>query len=373
MKIKITVALIGLFFITGECLAIERGIRFKELSRLTTARDNSLTGYGLVTGLAGTGDSIRSKATLQSVANMLSRFGVKVTPKQIRSRNVAAVMLAATLPPFVRQGAKLDVNVTSMGDARSLVGGTLLMAQMTGPDGKTYALAQGPVSVGGFKYDLNGNVIQKNHPTAAHIPGGATIEAELKTVLVDQDGNLDYTLYEPDFTTASRAVDALNLALGNELASAVDPGRVRIRVPEDMRSDLVRMIRKIENVKVLPDRSARVVINERTGTVVSGGNVRISKISITHGDLKISIKTDYSVSQPVLVRQTGDGVRSLVVPDTEMEAKEESTMSITLPGETSIADLVATLNKVKASSRDIITILQSIKRAGAMHAELIIQ
>ena len=367
--------ILGIAFSAGDTYAAEpdSGVRVKELSRVKGVRDNALVGYGIVSGLAGTGDSLRSEATFQSISNLLQSFGVNVLPNQIQSRNAAAVMVAAKLPAFSQPGDELDVNVTSIGDARSLVGGTLLLTHLSGPDGKIYALAQGPVSVGGFKYDLNGNVVQKNHPTAAHIPSGAHVERATNTQLTDDQGQLQYILFNPDFTTANRIVESMNASFNDSVAHAIDAGRVAVKVPESYQSNLVSFLTKAENLLVEPDRRAKVVINERTGTVISGGDVRLSQVSITHGDLKVSINTEYIVSQPVFVRETGSDVRTQVVPDTTIEVTEVEPISVSMPNNTSVTDLVAALNKVKASSRDIITILQGVKRAGALHAELIIQ
>lgn len=353
--------------------AIETGVRIKELSRIADEHDNAIVGYGLVTGLAGTGDSARSFQTMQSLRNLLRRFDVVVPEGQVRSRNTAAVMVTATLPAYSQPGDKLDVNVTSLGDARSLLGGTLVLTHLVGPDSSTYALAQGPVSVGGFKYDLNGNVVQKNHPTAATIPAGATVERTAGTALLTREGKIWYVLHDPDFTTASRIAEALNDRLGPGRAKAVDAARVWVTTSATDQANLVAFLTRIENTVVTPDRPARVVINERTGTVVSGGDVRISQTTISHGDLKVEIDTEFFVSQPLLVRQTGPGVRTQVVPQTTIQVVEQEPISVSLPKDTSVADLVAALNKVKATSRDIITILQAIKRAGALHAELIIQ
>lgn len=347
--------------------------RIKQLCRLSSVRDNSLVGYGLVTGLAGTGDTARTAATFQSMSNVLEKFGVIVSPREIRGRNVAAVMIVATLPPFARSGDKMDVNITSLGDARSLVGGTLLRTHLKGPDGKVYALAQGPVSVGGFSYDLNGNVIQKNHPTAAYISGGAVVEKTVDTELMDGHNEIEYVLFDPDFTTANRIADSINDDFSVQLAKALDAGRIKIKVPPRLRDNVVRFITEIENIRVEPDRLARVVVNERTGTVVAGGNVTVSDVSITHGDLKLIINTEYDVSQPSFVYRSGDDVRTEVVPKTTIEATEEQPMTVNITGSTTVADLVSALNKVKATSRDVITILQTIKRAGGLHAELIIQ
>lgn len=349
------------------------GVRIKDLGRIESVRDNSLTGYGLVTGLAGTGDSSRSKATMQSVVNMLSQFGVNVSVDQLSSRNVAAVMVIANLPPFTRPGDKLDVNVSSAGDARSLVGGTLLMTPLYGPDKKIHALAQGPLSVGGYQYDLNGNLQQKNHPTAATIPDGALVEAGAGSDVLGEGGNVDIVLFDPDFTTAQRVARTLNDELGSNVALALDAGRIKVKVGEAQKEKVVDFIARLENVVVAPDQRARVVVNERTGTIVSGGDVRISKITVSHGDLKVSITTDYLVSQPNLLIEPGAGVRTEVVPQTRIDVNEGGVNSVSLPAGTTVADLVSALNKIKTSTRDVIAILQGIKRSGALHAELVIQ
>ena len=349
------------------------GIPLKELCRLGSAKENALVGYGIVTGLAGTGDSSRSASTLQSIKNVLLRFGVNVPVDEVRSRNSAGVMVTTMLPAYAQPGDKLDVNVSSLGDARSLVGGTLLLTHMIGPNDEIYALAQGPVSVGGFTYDLNGNMVQKNHPTAATIPGGAMVERDVDTRLIAADGYVQYILYDPDFATAGRIATNLNQALGAGTAQAIDAARVRIRVNPEDSANMVAFLSKVESIPVIPDLPSRIVVNERTGTVVSGGDVRISPVTITHGDLRVAISTEYVVSQPFLVRNTGSGVRTQVVPNTSVEVVEDTPINVSLPNETSVADLVNALNKVKASSRDVITILQGIKRAGALHAELIIQ
>lgn len=351
----------------------EAGVRIKDLCRLTDAKENSLVGYGIVTGLAATGDSPRSGATMQSIKNVLQSFGVNVPVTEVRSRNAAAVMVTATLPPYAQQGDKLDINVSSLGDARSLLGGTLLLTHLAGADQKIYALAQGPLSVGGFSYDLNGNLIQKNHPTAASIPGGAIVERGVNTALVDAEGALNFNLYEPDFATASRIVDALERVLGAGRARALDAARIKVTVPEGDRANVVAFLSRIESTTVMPDLPSRVIINERTGTVVAGGDIRIAPVTISHGDLNVAISTEFTVSQPFLVAETARGVRTEVVPETDITVDEETGINVSLPRHSTVAELVTALNKVKASSRDIITILQGVKRAGALHAELIIQ
>jgi flagellar P-ring protein FlgI len=350
--------------------------RLKDLARIEGARSNDLVGYGLVVGLAGTGDSPRSKATMQSVTNALLQFGVNVPSEDVNTRNVAAVVLTATLPPFSQPGDGIDVNVSSMGDARSLVGGTLLMAPMRAVNNVIYALAQGQISVGGFQFDYNGNVVQKNHPTVGMIPSGGSVERSTIDNLVSEQGTVNVLLSDPDFTTASRIKSAVNERLGTNQATALNAGKVVISLPE-YGVDLVDFITMIENIELVPDRVARVVINERTGTVVSGGDVRISDVTISHGDIRLTISTSFQASQPrgvnVAIGGIVSGGRTLLVPNTEIEVQETVATAIELPVGTSISELVGSLRQVKTSTRDVITILQGIKRAGALHAQLIIQ
>lgn len=348
-------------------------VRLKELGRIDGWRENHLIGFGIVTGLAGTGDSTRSKATRQSLANMMSNFDMVIASDQINSRNVALVSVVASLPPVTRRGDRADVSVTSLGDARSLVGGTLLLAPLKGADNKVYALAQGPVSIGGYRYDQNGNVAQKNHPTVGMIPGGAQIEAETTASPLHADGTVDFVLTQPNYTTIQRVATAINSRFMREVATVRDSGAVRIRVPGPAIADAASFLATLENIDVTPDAVARVVINERTGTIVSGGDVRISRVTVAHGDLKVSITTEYAVSQPLTFGRAGDGVRTEVVPNTRINVDESDGGVVELAGRSTVADLVRSLNRIKASTRDIIAILQGVKTAGALHADLIIQ
>lgn len=336
-------------------------------------RENALIGYGLVTGLAGTGDSGRNKATRQSLANLLSRFDLTISADDVQSRNVAAVMVTSSLSPFARPGDALDVTVTSVGDARSLVGGTLILAPLKGPDGQVYALAQGAVAVGGYKYDLNGNVIQKNHPTVGSIPNGATIEVGLASEILSANNTVTFVLSQPDYTTATRVATAINGALGGKLAQAQDASGIEIRVPEQRREDLSEFLAALENVQVEPDRRAKVVINERTGTVVTGGDVRIAKVAISQGDLKVSIVTENSASQTLLVRQPGAILNSAGASNTRVNVEEKAETGFIAANSNTVADLVQALTRVKTNTRDIISILRAVKAAGALHAELIVQ
>ena len=358
----------------GVVGATEAGVRLKDLGRIDGVRDNMVVGYGVVTGLAGTGDSSKSQATLQAIVNALQAFGLNVTTSQLSTRNVAGVMVVATLPAYARPGDKLDVNVTSVGDARSLAGGTLLMMPLYGPDKALYALAQGPLSVGGYKYELNGNSVQRNHPTAGTISEGATVEKNVAAQIIKDNHQIDVLLGDPDYTTASRVAEAINANLRIPAAHAVDAGRIAVEVPPADLDRLVDFVARIENTIVQPDQRARVVVNERTGTVVSGADVRISAVTVTHGNLRVAISTDYLVSQPNGVyARPGSAISTQVVPQTRLEVNEESVNVVSLPPDTRVADLVEALNKIKTNTRDVIAVLQSIKAAGALHAELILQ
>ncbi len=348
-------------------------VRLKDIGKFAGWRDNALVGYGLVTGLASSGDSANNKATRQSIANVLAQFDVTVQPDDVLSRNTAAVMVTAKLPPTAHEGDTIDVTVTSIGDARSLAGGNLLLAPLKAPNGKVYALAQGALFVGGYKYDLNGNVAQKNHPTVGSIPAGATVEVGIQAKVLRADNTLLFTLTDADFTTSSRIAAAINAAFGQPLAKPKDAEGIEIRVPEHDREHLVDFLTRIERLNVEPDNRARVVVDERTGTVVSGGDVRIAKIVISHGDLKISIVTDNTVSQPILVRQTGPDVRTEQVANSRIKVSEKDETGYVSASNNSVADLIQALTRIKTSTRDIISILRAVKTAGALHADLVIQ
>ncbi|KAF0813400.1 Flagellar P-ring protein [Andreprevotia sp. IGB-42] len=355
-----------------SAFAVTDGVRIKDLGRLSGWRENPLVGYGLVTGLAGTGDSAGNKTTRQSISNMLKQFGVNLPPEDVLSRNTAAVIVKASLPAYAQPGDTIDVTVTSLGDARSLVGGSLLLAPLKGPNDRVYVLAQGDLAVGGYSYDMNGSVVQKNHPTVGTIPGGGVVEVGVGVKVVNERQKLTFVLADPDFTTASRIAAAINQSMGRTVAAPRDAAAVEIDAPAEGGARLVDFVARLERLTVHPDNRARVVINERTGTVVSGGDVQISKVSISHGEMKVSIVTDNSVSQPTFVSDTGRGVRTEVVSNSRIDVAESDNRQIDSTGNT-VADLVQSLTRIKTNTRDIISILRAVKAAGALHADLVVQ
>lgn len=348
-------------------------VRIKDLARFDGVREQPIIGYGIVVGLSGTGDSQRSVATLQSVSNMLREFGLAVPPYAISSRNVAAVIVTADLPGAVRAGDRFDVNVAALGDARSLAGGTLLMTPLMSNNRVSYAMAQGPLAVGGYKFEQRGTSAQKNFPTAGTIPAGAIAQRSLEPDLVNA-GTLELLLDEPDYTTATRVAAAINHVTPGA-ASAVDSGRVRVAMTGTDKVAAVSMMARIESITIDPDVAARVVVNERTGTVVSGGDVYLSAVTVSHGDLRVSIVERFAFSQPEDVATFGrsSGIRSFAVPEAEVHVSEDEATAVSLPTGATIAELVNALRAIKVSSRDVIAILQGIKRAGALHAELVVQ
>jgi len=340
------------------------GERIKDIANFEGVRDNQLIGYGLVVGLDGTGD--KGRAAVQGVVNMLHRLGFTATPDDLQSKNVAAVIVTATLPPFAKPGMKVDALVSAIGDAKSLQGGTLLLTPLKGPDGKVYGLVQGPVSIGGFAAEGNAASVQKNHPTAGKIPEGVTIEREPPFMLGSGDG-IRLFLDKPDFETASNIAGSINTALQGEYATPVDPSTVKVKVPEQYRENLVGLITSIERLDVNVDMRAKVVINERTGTVVIGDNVRISPVAIAHGSLAIQIKEKSMVSQPPPFAP--EQAATTTVPRTSIGVSEQKAFLVKVSGVT-LGDVVRALNALGVTPRDLISILQSLKAAGALRAEL---
>ncbi len=343
-------------------------VRVKDLTRVEGVRSNPLIGYGLVVGLQGTGDGTQAAFTIQSLANALRRSGVSVPQAQIRVRNVAAVMVTAELPPFARPGQTVDVQVSSVGDAKSLQGGILLMTPLLGPDGLAYAVAQGAVSIGGaFLGGSGGTTVQKNHPTSGRIPSGAVVERSVPLAL-DGLPALRLLLREADFATAERVALAINEALGQPVARAEDPVSIRLEPPGELAGDPVALLSRVGAVEVRPDAVARIVINERTGTVVMGTDVRVSRVALAHGNLQIEVRTGFGVSQPAPLSQG----RTAIVPEREVAAAEEPSRVLALEEGVSVGQIVEALNTLGVSARDMIAILQALRAAGALHAEVVV-
>ncbi|HFB83992.1 MAG TPA: flagellar basal body P-ring protein FlgI [Thermodesulfatator sp.] len=360
-RIFILFTVLGVLFLTSAEAA-----RLKDLANIQGVRSNQLIGYGLVVGLKGTGDGNQTQFTVQSIVNMLKRLGVTVDMAQVKVKNVAAVMVTAELPAFAKVGQKLDVLVSSLGDAKSLQGGTLLLTPLKGADGQVYALAQGPISIGGFAAGgAAGGGVQKNHPTAGRIPGGATVEREVPVDLLHRQ-EITLALRDYDFTTVTRATEVINAYLGAPYARALDGKTISVRIPDQYRHNIVGFIAELERLEVNPDTVAKVVLDERTGTVVMGENVRISKVAIAHGNLSIQIKERPRVSQPPPFSPGA----TVVVPESQVSVTEEGNRIVVLEEGASIGELVRALNAVGATPRDLIAIFQAIKAAGALQAEL---
>jgi flagellar P-ring protein precursor FlgI len=341
--------------------------RIKDIAGFRGVRSNQLVGYGLVVGLAGSGDSDSTIFTLQSISSMLEKMGVTVKPEDIKVKNVAAVMVTADLPPFARMGSRLDALVNSIGDSKALQGGTLLMTPLKGADGQVYAVGQGPVSTGGFTVGANsGDKVQKNFTTVGRIVQGAVVEKEIPFNLNQKD-TLTLALHQPDFTTATRMAEAINAGLLENAAFPQDSGTVQIAVPPKYLGNIAQLIASIEVLSVTPDNISRVVINERTGTVIMGESVRISTVAIAHGNLSVEIKTSFNVSQPMPFSGTG---RTAVTPDTETSVKEGRAPIYVVPSGVSIGEVVKALNALGVSPRDLISIFQALKAAGALQADL---
>jgi len=339
--------------------------RIKDLAVLEGARDNQLIGYGLVVGLNGTGDKSGTIFTTQTLTNLLANMGLQVTGN-IEVKDVAAVMVTATLGPYSKPGDKADAVVSALGDSQSLQGGTLLMTQLKGPDQKVYAIAQGQVSLGGgFSAEGASGSVQKNHPTVGRVVSGAIIERGIEPVFLTRD-EIRYKLRNPDFTTASRLADVLNGKLDGNFARPLDASTVELRVPDGSRGNIVAFLAGLEGLDVEPDFPAKVVLNEKTGTVVMGDTVRLSQVAVSQGNLTIEINTETTVSQP---KPQSSG-QTVTAPKTDITAKEQKAHLIVLEGGTSLGQVVKALNAVGTTPRDLIAILQALKAAGALQADL---
>jgi len=341
--------------------------RIKDIADVEGVSPTPVIGYGIVVGLDGTGDSPRSLFTNQTLRNMLERFGISMANDRVRVRNVAGVMVTAELSPFAKQGQKVDVTISSIGDSRSLQGGTLLLTPLAGPDGEVYGLAQGPLSIGGFAIESGGVSIRQNAASVGRIPGGMIVEREPGASLADLE-EVNYSLREPDYTTARRIAEAINQALNLEIAEAVDPVSVRVTVPPGYKGGAVGLVTDTENVLVNPDVPAKVVVNERTGTVVIGEKVQLSSVAISHGALSISIVSTPVISQPGAFSPG----RTVSQQASQIQVQQQGTGVVVVQQSASVGDVAAALNSLGVAPRDIIAIFQALKQAGALRAELVI-
>jgi flagellar P-ring protein FlgI len=347
---------------------LSEATRIKDLTELQGVRDNQLIGYGLVVGLNDTGDSSKMRITTDSVANMMEHLGMTVDRQSVKVKNAAAVVITANLPPFSKVGTRIDVLVSSLGDAESLSGGTLLLSPLLGPDQKVYALAQGPVIVGGISMSGQAAKVEKNHPTVGRIPDGGIVEQEVHFGLPGE-GQFVYNLREPDFTTISRMAEVVNSEFGQQIARATDSRSLSVTLPSAYDSNPIQFLSRLENLQIQPDTKARIVINERTGTIVIGAQVRVSTVAVAHGNIKLTIKESPYVSQPEPFSERG---QTVVVPDTEIEFQEDKSGFVVMKEGVSVGDLAGALNAIGVSPRDVIAIFQAIKAAGALQAELVV-
>jgi flagellar P-ring protein FlgI len=338
----------------------------RDIATVAGVRDNPLIGYGIVVGLHGTGDRQQTFFTVQTLANILQRMGVQIPTALVRVNNVAAVFVTAELPPFARPGMKVDITVSSIGDARSLEGGVLLLTPLQGPDGQDYAAAQGPLVLGGYSAGSGGNSKQVNHQTVGRVPGGATVERDTAIDLAKMRV-VSFMLRDPDFTESVDVASIINKSFGKEVAIARDSRRIDVDVARAGMETVPELISRVQNLAIVFHPPAKVVVDERTGTIVMGGDVKLSAVSILHGNLSIDVTTTFAVSQPAPFSKTGT---TEVVPETNVQAQESAVGKIELAEGASVEDLVNGLHAAGATARDVVAILQAIKAAGGLRAEL---
>ena len=352
-------------------VGLSEAARIKDLTNIQGVRENQLIGYGIVIGLAGTGDSSTNIFfSIQTIASMLKKLGLTVPESEVdglKFKNMATVMVTSSLPPFARSGNHIDVLVSSIGDAKSLQGGTLLLTPLKAPNGKVYAVAQGSVSIGGFEAGRAGKGVQKNHLNVGRIAGGALVEKETPFKFANKK-SLTLALDQPDFTTSNRIANTINIFFKDHIAFSKDSGSVEITVPNRFQKNVVKFVSSLERLRVSPDTKAKIIIDERTGTIVIGENVRISTIAVSHGSLTIQIKEDPEVVQP---KPLSKG-ETTVVPRTRVIVEEGEDRLLVVPEGASISNIVTALNAIGVTPRDLIAILQAIKAAGALHADLIL-
>lgn len=357
----ILVFILGLFSLTYAQ-------RIKDIAYLNSDHTEQVIGYGIVVGLAGTGDSYRTQFTMQSITSMLKRFGITVPQTDVRTRNVAAVMVTANLQHNFKPGFKFDVIVSSLGDASSLLGGTLLMTPLSAMDGEVYAFAQGPISIGGYDFNtFTGNRIAKNHALTGRVPLGGVLKNEIPQNTVTNN-QFSLFLKMPDITTSNNIMRTINTRFGENTAIAVDASEIKVRIPSDRSNDVIGFLSDLESLPVETDYVAKVILNERTGTIVSGNNVQIKPVSITHGSLNITIRNYPIVSQPGAFSSGTTAIVNNAIP----YVNQDSTNSVAIQGATNVQEVAAALNSLKVSPKDIIAIFQALKEAGALVAELVI-
>lgn len=360
--------LLKYFFILILLFNISNAQRIKDIAYVSGDNSTQLIGYAIVVGLAGTGDSHRTSFTIQSISSMLKRFGITIPQQDIKTRNVAAVMVTATISNFLKPGSKFDVNVSSLGDARSLQGGVLLMTPLSSMDGNVYAMAQGPLSVGGFDFDTpTGNKVARNHVLAGRVPLGGILQQSLPGSGFASN-QLKVFLRSPDITTANNVTQAINTFFSQELAIASDPSEVIVNVPAERQQQVISFLSELESIEVSTDYTAKVVLNERTGTVVAGSSVRIQPVTISHGGLNIAIRSYPIISQPGAFSRAESILFNNMVP----YAQQDSTSAIAIDGASNVQEVAAALNTLRVSPKDIIAIFQALKESGALTAELVI-
>ena len=355
---------IVIFGMTVLTASEARAVRLKDIASFSGVRTNELVGYGLVVGLAGTGDGTSSTFTMRSMANMLEKMGVEADPNTLKPKNVAAVMVTSKLPVSSAPGSKLDVTVSSLGDAKSLLGGILLITPLKGLDGRVYAVAQGSLTIGGFTIAGDAASAQKNIPTVGLIPNGAVVERSVPFKFNNQD-KMTINLAVQDFGTTMQVVGKINGAMGGEYASARDISTIELKLPDQFRGNMVPLMASLEDINVSPDGKARVVVDEKTGTVVLGQDVRLSKVAVAHGNLQIVIAESEDVSQP---GPFSDG-STVVTPRTDLNVVEQNKQLMLMEGAT-LQELVDGLNSIGAAPRDLISIIRALKVAGSLHAEV---
>jgi flagellar P-ring protein precursor FlgI len=387
-----TMVAISLLPEPAAAVETKRQVMVRDITTVQGVRDNLLVGYGLVVGLTNSGDTQQTIFTVQTLANAMQKMGVLITPGSAVVKNVAAVFITATLPPFARPGVKLDVTVSSVGDAKSLVGGVLLMSALHGPDGQVYAEAQGPLVMGGYSAGNGANGKQVNATTVGVIPNGGIVERDT-TVDISGFKVVSLLLRNPDFTTATDIASAVNIEFGRPIASALDSSRVDVNVADASAKSVPLLIARIQNLKVKVSTPAKIIVNERTGTIVLGGDVTLSPVSVIHGSLSIQVTTRYDVSQPLApsigsrsneggTREAGSrgagagggaGGQTVVVPETNVEVTDAPAQSMRLDEGANVEELVSGLHAIGTTARDVVAILQAIKAEGGMQADLEVQ